>query len=175
MTWALPSQILAVLTFPGVVLHEIVEQFFCRRMRVAIFKVCYFRFASPPGFIVHEPLPRLRQSLWLGLGPFFVSSALGALIAFPAIVAALEFRVYTLTGYVLAWLGISIAMHSFPTVDNALDLWRAVRSHPSSPLLSTPLAGILYVGAVGRLFGVDLLYGIGVVILAPALLVALLP
>jgi hypothetical protein len=86
--------------------------------------------------------------------------------------------VSTTAGYVLAWLGLSIAMHSFPALGDALDLWRAVRSCPSSPLthlLATPLAEFIYIGAVGRLFCVDLLYGIGEVLLVPALLVAPLP
>jgi hypothetical protein len=33
----------------------------------------------------------------------------------------------------------------------------------------------MYVGALGRLIGLDLLYGLGVLVLAPALLLYLLP
>jgi hypothetical protein len=178
MNPAIPSQVVALLTFPGVVLRAAVEVLFCRRLRVAVGEVCYFRFGTPPGFVTHERPANVHQALLIGLGPFFVNSLLAALMAFPFVLPALEFRVSSVQGYILAWLSISIAMHAFPNADETEDLWRAVRSPASSPrtrLLATPLVGFMYVGAVGRLIGLDLLYGLGVLVLPPALLLYVLP
>jgi len=175
---AIPSQVVALLTFPGVVLHQVVEQLFCRWRRVAVGDVCYIRFGTPPGFVTHERPVTVRQALLIGLGPFFVNSLLAALMAYPFVLPALEFRVSATQGYILAWLSVSIAMHSFPNADETGDLWRAVRSPRSSTLtrlLATPLVGFMYVGALGRLVFLDLLYGVALLVLAPALLLYVLP
>jgi hypothetical protein len=177
-TLAIPSQVIALLTFPGVVLHEVVVQLLCRWLRIAMGDVCYIRFGSPAGYVIHEPPADVCQALVLGLGPFFVNSILGAFIAFPAIFPALEFRVSTTGGYVLAWLGVSIATHAFPSADETGELWRAVWSPRGSTLtrlFTTPLVAFMYGGALGHFICLDLLYGIGVVVLAPALLLYTLP
>lgn len=177
MGLAIPSQIVALLTFPGVVAHEVVEQLFCRWLGVAVLDVCYFRFGNPPGYVTLEPKLPMRQSLWIVLGPFFVNSLLGALVAFPAVLPALEFRVSSVQGYVLAWLGISIAAHALPNRENAAILWHMVRSVPYSigtRLLATPVAGLLYIASAGRIIGLDLLYGATLVVAPPALLLYIL-
>lgn len=156
----------------------VVEQVFCRWLRVAVGEVCYIRFGTPPGFVIHELPANLRQALFIGLGPFFVNSLLAALIAFSFVLPALEFRVSATQGYILAWVSVSIAMHSFPNTDETGDLWRAVWSPRSSTLtrlFATPLVGFMYVGVLGRIICLDLLYGLGVVVLAPALLLYVLP
>jgi hypothetical protein len=177
MGLAIPSQIVALLTFPGVVAHEVVEQLFCRWLGIAVLDVCYFRFGNPPGYVSHEPKLPVRQSLWIVLGPFFVNSLLGALVAFPAVLAALEFRVSSVQGYVLAWLGISIAAHALPNREDASILWHTVRSSPYSfgtHLLATPVAGLLYIVSAGRIIGLDVLYGLALVAALPALLLYIL-
>jgi hypothetical protein len=177
MGLAIPSQIIALLTFPGVVAHEVVEQLFCRWLGVAVLDVCYFHFGNPPGYVTHEPKLPMRQSLLIGLGPFFVNSLLGALVAFPAVLPALEFRVSTVQSYVLAWLGISIAAHALPNRESAVILWRTVWSRQCSPvtrLLATPAAGLVLIASAGRIIGLDLLYGIAMVAAPPVLLLYIL-
>lgn len=44
----IPGQLIAALTFPGVIVHEMAHQLFCRLFRVAVLDVCYFRF-GPAG------------------------------------------------------------------------------------------------------------------------------
>ena len=177
MGLAIPSQIVALLTFPGVVAHEVVEQLFCRWLGVALFDVCYFRFGNPSGYVNHEPKLPMRQSLWIGLGPFFVNSQLGALVAFPTVLPALEFRVSTVQGYVLVWLGISIAAHALPSRENAVILWRTIWSRQSSLLtraLTTPAVGLMLIASAGRIIGLDLLYGVAMVAAPPVLLLYIL-
>jgi hypothetical protein len=177
MGLAIPSQIVALLTFPGVVLHEVIEQLFCRWLGVAVLDVCYFRFGNPAGYITHEPKLQLRKSLWIALGPFLVNSLLGALVAFPAILTAWEFRVSTTPSYILAWLGISIAAHAVPNPDSAATLWHAARSPECSLLirvLAAPVAGFALIVSAGRVVGFDLLYGAAIVTAPTALLLFLL-
>jgi hypothetical protein len=119
----------------------------------------------------------MRQSLWIGLGPFFVNSLLGALVAFPTVLPALEFRVSTVQGYVLVWLGISIAAHALPSRENAVILWRTIWSRQSSLLtraLTTPAVGLMLIASAGRIIGLDLLYGVAMVAAPPVLLLYIL-
>lgn len=176
MGLAIPSQIIALLTFPGVVVYEVVEQLFCRWSGVAILDVCYFRFGNPAGYVIHEPALDLRRSLVVGLGPFFVNSLLGVLVAFPSVLPALEFRVSTVPSYILAWLGISITMHAFPSADDAITLWHSVWSRKCSlltRLLATPLVGFMCIMSAGSIIGLDLIYGVAIVAAPPALLLYL--
>jgi hypothetical protein len=174
---ALPSEIVALLTFPGVVLHEVAEVLFCRWSDVAVLGVCFFQFGDPAGYVNHEPDLDVRKSLWIAIGPFLVCSLLGVLIALPCVLAAMEFRVLTVQGCVLAWLGISIATHAFPGSEDAINLWRAVRDPRTPPLLrrlATPVVGFLRILSAGHLMGLDLLYGIAIVAGTAALLLHLL-
>jgi hypothetical protein len=173
MGLAIPSQILAVLTFPGVVLHEVVEQLFCRWSEVAVLDVCYFRFGNPTGYLTHEPALNVHKSMVIGLGPFLVNSLLGALVAFPSVLPALEFRVSTPQSYVLAWLGISIAMHALPSTEDAIALWHSIWSGQCTVvtrLLVTPLVGFTCIVSAGRLIALDFVYGVAIVAAPPALL-----
>ena len=68
------------------------------------------------------------------------------------------------------WLAVSIAMHSFPSTGDAQGIWRAVweKGVPiTARLVGTPLVALILAGAVGSVFWLDLLYGIGVVIGLP--------
>ena len=74
---------------------------------------------------------------------------------------------------VLMWLAVSIAMHSFPSTGDASSIWQAVweKGAPISVrLVGTPLVALIFVGAIGSVFWLDLLYGIGVVFGIPKIL-----
>src|SRR5215510_9894376 len=106
----IPGPIIALLTFPGVLVHELAHQLFCRLFGVAIFDVCYFRFGNPAGYVIHERPTQARQQIWIGVGPFIVNTVIGAIIGAPASIQVLQFEAGTPLDYLLIWLGISIAM-----------------------------------------------------------------
>lgn len=72
----------------------------------------------------------------------------------------------------LMWLAVSIAMHSFPSTGDAKSIWAAVW-HREAPVLTkvigTPLVGLIVIGAIGSIFWLDLIYGVGVVVGIPSL------
>ena len=45
----IPGLLIALATFPGVIVHEAAHMLFCRLRGVAIFKVCFFRVGNPAG------------------------------------------------------------------------------------------------------------------------------
>ena len=172
----IPGVVVALVTFPGVIVHEVAHQLFCRICRVAVFEVCYLRVKNPVGYVIHEPPSTPVHHLYIGIGPFVLNSILGILISFPAAIPVFKFESATPLDYLLIWLGVSIAMHSFPSTGDAKSIWDGIHS-PTTPLwvklIGTPVVGLIYLGAAGSVIWLDLAYGYGIVRLLPELFIKL--
>ena len=160
-----PGIFISALTFPGVIVHEMAHQLFCRLRRMAVLEVCYFRFGIPAGFVVHETPKSTADHILIGVAPFLVNSILGAVIALPGFIPFWHMKSFTALDAFLMWLGVSIAMHSFPSTGDAANIWQSVRGETSSPwarLLGTPIVGLIYLGALGSMLWLDLIYAMAV-------------
>jgi len=174
----IPGFVISLLTFPGVIVHEYAHQLFCRLTGVAVIEVCYFRLGNPSGYVKHEIPKKASQNIWIGIGPFFVNTLIGALIAMPAAIQIIKFKDYSnILNLFLAWLGISIAMHSFPSTGDAASIWKSIWKKETGVLLKligTPIVALIYICSIGSFFWLDLLYGIGVALVIPILAISLL-
>ena len=165
----IPGILISLLTFPGVIVHELAHQIFCRLTNTAVLDVCYFRIGNPSGYVIHEKPKSAGRNILIGVGPFFINTILGAVIALPAAISNFSFggdvdakKIFT---YFLAWLGISIAIHSFPSTGDAKSMWKAIKEPGTSILtriVGAPIIGLIYLGAAGSVFWLDLFYGVGV-------------
>lgn len=173
----IPGVVIALLTFPGVIVHEVAHQLFCRICRVAVFDVCYLRLKNPVGYVTHEPPRAPVHHLYIGIGPFILNSILGILISFPAAIPVFKFESATILDYFLIWLGVSVAMHSFPSSGDADSISNGIRS-ASTPrwlkVIGIPIVELIYLVAWGSSFWLDLFYGIGIATLLPSLIIRLL-
>lgn len=170
----IPGQLIALVTFPGVIVHEMAHQFFCRLAGVAVFHVCYFRFGNPAGYVKHEVPQRLWQHVLICVAPFFVNTLLGALIALPAAIPVMTFDAGSTLNYVLIWLGVSIAMHAFPSTGDGAAMWVSIKQPGVSwlaRLLVAPLVGFIFLFSIGSMFWLDAIYGGLVVMALPYLLI----
>jgi hypothetical protein len=171
-----PGILITIATFPGVIVHELAHQLFCRWFKVPVFKVVYFRVGNPAGYVQHEVITNKWQSMVVSVGPFFVNTIMGALIAFPAAMPVFKFDNASPLDYVLIYLGVSIAMHAFPSTGDAKAILNDLKEAETSILVKIvgyPVIGLIYVGSLGSFFWLDLLYGIGVAIGFPKLIVTL--
>ena len=75
--------LLSLLTFPGVIVHELGHLIFCRLFGVPVAKVCLFRFGNPAGYVLHAEPENAVQHLFISFGPFFANTVLGAAAAAP--------------------------------------------------------------------------------------------
>ncbi len=162
----IPGFIIAWLTFPGVIVHEAGHFLLCRWRGVAVLDACFFRFGNPAGYVVHEETERFADSFFIGMGPFFVNTALCLLFCLPAFIPVWELETGDPLSYGFYWLGISIGMHAFPSTHDLSNIWRlarpAMRAGNLFAILSFPLVAVLYAANFLRFFWIDLLYGIGV-------------
>lgn len=169
----IPGAVVTAVTFPGVVVHEFAHQLFCRLFRVAVFEVKYFQFGNPAGYVLHEPVRNPVHQLFIGIGPFIVNTILAALIAFPAALP-IKFGEATFVDYLLVYLGVCVGMHAFPSTGDAKTMWNSLMKGEDTPLwlkaVTLPVVGIIYLGALGSFFWLDLFYGAAVALGFPAVL-----
>lgn len=177
----IPGFLISIVTFPGVIVHELAHQLFCRLCGVAVLDVCYFRLGNPAGYVVHEHPKDPRHEILIGMGPFFVNTVLGALVALPAAIPILNFDADASAsgfgGMFALWLGVSIAMHAFPSTTDASNIWAAIKNEQTSmviKVIATPAVGLIYLGALGSVFWLDLIYGVLVAVLIPNVIIGML-
>lgn len=174
----IPGSVISVITFPGVIVHELAHQLFCRLSKVAVIDVCYFRFGNPAGYVRHEIPKSSAQHVLISVGPFIVNTIIGCLITLPASIQIFMFKDYTNFLYLfLAWLGVSIVMHSFPSIGDAKAIWEIVKKKETNifaKIIGTPLALLILLCSLGSIMWLDLLFGIGVALFIPKLLISIL-
>ena len=64
----------AIITFPGVIMHQIAYRFFADLCKVPVYEVRYFQAEDPCGFVIHAPINKLSHAYLITLGPFFVNT-----------------------------------------------------------------------------------------------------
>ena len=168
----IPGCLIALLTFPGVIVHELGHYLFCRLLGVPVAKVCLFRLGNPAGYVIHAQPDNALQHLLISLGPFFVNTILGAAVAAPVTAPVARFQPGPYWTYALIWLGIAIAMHAFPSIGDAASLWQGIwrgRGCCLAKLIALPFVGLIYLGALGKMVWLNIVYGIAVAILLPKL------
>jgi Putative zincin peptidase len=173
--------LIALLTFPGVIVHGLAHQLLCRWNNVAVLRTCYFRLENCGGYVIHEIPTQGYQSLLIGIGPFLINTIVGALIAFPAALPFVKFSDGDPLDSSLFWLGVSIAMHAIPTrgvakvakgiqqavVRDKGSIWRKVfftYFFFTYAMVSVPIV----------FFSLALIYGIAVAMALPTLCIFLL-
>jgi hypothetical protein len=168
------GQVITLLTFPGVIIHELAHMLFCMWTGTRVIKVRLFRFGNPAGYVIHEHPSSAWKTILIGVGPFFVNTIMGFLIALSAFLLRGNGYIETtalFAGFI--WLAFSVAMHSFPSKRDAKGIWGTVsdRSCPIiAKIVAIPIAGFIYLGALGSMFGLDLVYAAAVTIGLPAAL-----
>jgi len=167
----IPGFVIAIATFPGVIVHETAHLFFCRIFKLAVYDVCFFRFGNPAGYVIHERTNNFRALFFVSMGPFLVNTVLCILFFTAAFLPVWVLKVDDYLAYFFYWLGLSIGMHAFPSTGDLSNLWQVAPALAKIgnvwAVLSVPLIGLLYVLNFGRIVWADLGYGIAVGILGP--------
>jgi len=170
----IPGFLISLVTFPGVIVHELAHQLFCRWYKVPVFEVVYFKMGNPAGYVMHETPDTKWKSIMISIGPFFVNTIIGGLIALPAALPVFSFGNGTPLDYFLIYLAISIAMHAFPSTGDANVIWEVVNEKDTNLLvkiIAYPVVGLIYVGSIGSFFWLDVFYGVAVAIGFPNFLI----
>jgi hypothetical protein len=151
--------IFSALTFVGVIFHEFGHKLFCDLTGLKVYKVCYFRFGNPAGYVIHERPKNFFQSFFVAVGPF-ISGTFFALFFF----YLAEYQITELWQKILfIWLGISIAVNAFPSDTDAKNLWRDANRQIRSNLLAIigyPFAIVIWLVNALSVFWIELIYAL---------------
>lgn len=162
----IPGQLIALLTFPGVIVHELAHLIFCKLFNVKVTEVCFFRVDKIPGYVVHETCTNPWKILGISIGPLIVNTVVGGIIGLSAAIPAYEFGDFRFIDAIVIWLGISIAMHSFPSQTDAYSLRHFVKSNRVSAGIKYSFISVSYLlqtGAALSVIWLDFIYGVFVV------------
>jgi hypothetical protein len=127
--------------------------------------------------VLHETPQNKWQSIMISIGPFIVNTVVGALVALPASLPVFEFGNAGPLDYLLIYFGVAIAMHAFPSRTDANVIWEMMKKEDTSwwvKLIGYPIVGLIYIGSIGSFVYLDVLYGVGVAIGLPKLIIWLI-
>jgi hypothetical protein len=155
--------IIALLTFPGIILHEWAHKFTCDRAHVPVYKTCYFRLGNPAGYVIHGEVDNYGKTFLICIAPLLINTVVAVICFVVAVIIPLGWPTY-----VLGWLGIATAMHSFPSDLDADNLWaaskKAWRRNPLV-LLGLPVIGLMKLAALLKAVWFDLVYAVALLVL----------
>lgn len=168
----LPPSLVNLLTFPGVIVHEVAHRFFCDLFKIPVYKICCYRFDSPSGYVIHGPIKELKKSLFVSLGPLIINTILCMLLTFVASIpiTILEEEKSSIIFKILIWLGFSIGMHAFPS---NTDMKNIIKQMDNSNSKGLALIFIILLGSLFRIanalrfFWFDAFYAFGISLLLP--------
>lgn len=165
----IPGSVISLLTFPGVVVHEIAHRFFCDISRVPVRAVCYFRFGNPAGYVIHDKTTNLKHSFLISVGPLILNSVLCVLLTFPyGARLALDVVNYPAHVLLLTWVGLSIGMHAFPSNDDIQNFVEDMKEEKIRGLFyftALVFKGLIVTANALRFFWFDLFYAFGLAII----------
>jgi hypothetical protein len=135
---------LTLVTFPGVVLHEIAHRFFCDIYKVPVFHVSYYDPFSTEaaGCVLHEVTKRFRHAFFISIAPLIVNSIICIMLTFPYGIESLteSSNVFSRSPVIsyfyifIFWVGFSTGLHAIPSrtdIENFLNVPRGNKSFSS--------------------------------------------
>lgn len=169
------GQIISLVTFPGVIVHEISHKFFCDILGIPVYKVCYFQYGNPAGYVVHEPTTKLREALLIGVGPLIINTILCMLFTFPSVfpITILSVDEYDSSFLFLMWLGISIGTHAFPSnqdINEFLEIIKKSNQRDFTYVFAKIFSNLLRLVNFLRFIWIDVIYAVSISIILPKII-----
>jgi hypothetical protein len=171
----IPGWLIALLTFPGVICHEMAHRFFCDLAGVPVFAVSYIRIGNPAGYVIHGPVSNLKSALMISIGPLIINTALCSFLSFAAVIPIfiLDLADTDIASSLLIWIAISIGMHAFPSdtdMENFKNIVQNTGKGRFAYFLARSFSGLFSLANALRFFWFDLIYTFSVASILPCLL-----
>lgn len=155
---------------PGVIAHEGAHALACLLTGTRIREICWFRFGDPVGYVVHDRAASATAGVLIGFAPVIVNAGLGAAAAYGPSTRLLTGVGWGPLDFVLAWLGLSIAMRAFPSRADAHAMWQAAGSARFGVLKRAAVAPLwltVQLLSLGSRVWLDLVFGVAVCLAVP--------
>ena len=124
MIFWISGELISLITFPGIIVHEIAHRFFCDIFNVPVYEIHYFRpLSKTAGHVRHRATDSLFSSFFIGMAPLFINSLLCMILTFP--IAITKFfgtsflpsiiPINNILSLILYWVGFSIGFNAIPS------------------------------------------------------------
>lgn len=146
----------ALITAPGVMVHEIGHLFFCLLTGVKVHRVRLFQLGKIAGYVLHDEPQRWYQAAGISFGPLIINSLM-ALFIFSQVDAPY----WSGPAILFGWLGAAVGLHAIPSNEDAKSLLQTTNNRVwRNPfmLLGYPLVLILYLLNLLRRVHLDIVY-----------------
>ncbi len=153
-----------ILTFPGIIVHEISHILFCNLTGTKIhdyklFQIDVGLLFTRWGYVSHEQPDNAFEQLGISFGPLIFNSLLAMFIT---IFAILFSYLNPWAGWFFIWLGFSIGAHAFPSFgDGNVLLKTTIDGIKEGKLLSVvylPFSLFTYIASLASVFWLDAVY-----------------
>lgn len=156
--------IFPILTFPGVMLHEISHAIFCKLFGLQIFRISLFRFGSLSGFIEHEEPRSISSALGVSIGPLIINSTIALALAY----YSTFHEVTSIWFYIIIWLAFACGVQAFPSDQDAANIVQKnknlIQEKSALYLITLPFYYLIWLTISYsnklKLFGLDLVYAL---------------
>ena len=125
------SKLILLLSFPGVILHEISHRFFCDIYNIEVYSIDYFvPFSDRAGCVKRKQIDTLRQEFFIAIGPLIINSLVCIMLTFPMacswysgipflnFFSTLECAIHIF----VAWVGYSAGLWAIPSTQDVSGL-----------------------------------------------------
>ena len=174
----IPGSFISILTFPGVIVHELAHKFFCDKAGVPVYEVVYFRIGTVAGYVRHGEVKGLRNAFLISVGPLIVNSVLCMVLTLPMGLSGLAGDLQVRAGFLyLLWVGISIGMHAFPSNQDMRTFLYFVKSAKKGGafyVMAWIFALLIRIANILSIFWFDLIYAVLLSLILPMLLMFLM-
>ena len=158
----IPGFLIALLTFPGVILHEMAHKFFCDYYGIIVYKVNYFRLSSNAGHVVHAKAFNHEQEAIISLAPLLINSTICLILLTQYILmwslGTLCLWDVKMIDVFLIWVGISCGLSALPSKTDLSHI--TSETHKKYRFFSTIIKILNFLEFLGAIFWLFILVGI---------------
>lgn len=124
MIYFISGELIGLVTFPGVILHEIAHRLACDLQDVPVYAIDYYSAGSKiAGHVIRQPTDSFRKALFIGIAPFIVNSLICMFLTVPQGISFHLGTHFMLDGHsvllwtqgIVAWVGFSAGFHAIPS------------------------------------------------------------
>ncbi len=134
-----------IMTFPGAIINSVIQQLFCRTLRVAVINTNYVNIFSK--MVDYEEPKDSTKHILITILPFITGTILGMIMAFPCMIEIDDKGAFNIIKSLTLWFGLSTVIHSIPKIENGKLLWENVFSNDKKfiqKIFTVPVIGFIY-------------------------------
>ncbi|MCL5876036.1 MAG: metalloprotease family protein [Candidatus Dependentiae bacterium] len=121
----IPGELIAMVTFPGIILHEIAHRFVCDIFKIPVYEVMYFEMdSSRAGHVIHQKVDSVTKNFLIAVAPLLFNTVVCMIFTFPYSSASYITgdSIPNFFSAILWWIGMSAGINAFPSNQDVANL-----------------------------------------------------